>query len=208
MAYYDVDDLIASGQVEISGWGPTGSPGLVTSGQGGDDISSLLAAASGMGMGLEDELDFEDSQGVSGAAANPAMRAAVAQRMVDTGLIVQREKPTKAREFPLGFESATTIAPTATGVITSRPQIPFRGERLIVPSDIAGSFTILDLRVGKNSQFTSSGAVPARTFQENAVGIRLRLDTAQISQDVTISVQNIGGAPQTFRASIIGSAIE
>lgn len=147
---------------------------------------------------------------ISGAAgqANPAMKAAMAQRMVADGLIVQRERPTKAREFPLGFESPTTIAPGATATITSRPQIPFRGERLIVPSDIAGSFSILDLRVGKNSQFTSSGAVPARTFQENAVGIRLQLDTAQISQDVTLSVQNIGGAPQTFRASIIGSAVE
>lgn len=205
MAYYDVDQLIASGQIDIAGWAPQGNPGLVTAGN--DDLSQLLAAAAGMGL---DELDAMDRAGVGAApaSASPAMQQAIAQRMVADGLIVQRERPTKAREFPLGFESPTTIAPGATATITSRPQIPFKGARLIVPSDIAGSFSILDLRVGKNSQFTSSGAVPARTFQENAVGIRLSLDTAQISQDVTLQVQNIGGAPQTFRASIIGSAVE
>ena len=208
MAYYDVEDMIAAGQIEISGqagWAPTGAPGLVTS--GADDLSQLLAAAAGMQGGM-DELTALDAQGVAGAAATPAMQQAIAQRVVNSGLMVTREKPTKAREFPLGFESPLAVPAGNTATITSRPQIPFRGERLIVPSDIAGSFSILDLRVGKNSQFTSSGAVPARTFQENAVGIRLMLDTAQISQDVTLSVQNVGGAPQTFRAALIGSAVE
>lgn len=204
MAYYDIDDMISSGQLEISGWAPQGNPSLVTSGD--EDLSALLAAAAGMSG--PDELDAQDAMGVAGAAASPAMKNAIAQRMVQNGLMVQRERPTKAREFPLGFESPTTVAAGATATITSRPQIPFRGERLIIPSDIAGSFSILDLRVGKNSQFTSSGAVPGRTFQENSVGIRLQLDTAQISQDVTLSVQNVGGAPQTFRAALIGSAVE
>lgn len=209
MTYYDIDQLVASGYLNIAGWAPQGAPGLVTA--GGNQLGRLLGAA-GMGM---DELDSLDALSISGqdpvaaqGGMNPMLQQAIAQRMVQQGLVVQRERPTKAREFPLGFESPTTIAPGATATITSRPQIPFRGERLIIPSDIAGSFSVLDLRVGKNSQFTSSGAVPARTFQENAVGIRLHLDTAQISQDVTLSVQNIGGAPQTFRASLIGSAVE
>lgn len=208
MAYYDIEDMIAAGQIEISGqagWAPAGPPALVTS--GADDLSQLLAAAAGMN-GV-DELDGLDRQGIAGAgAASPAMQNAIAQRVVNSGLMVTRERPTKAREFPLGFESPLAVPNGNTATITSRPQIPFRGERLIVPSDIAGSFSILDLRVGKNSQFTSSGAVPARTFQENAVGIRLMLDTAQISQDVTLSVQNVGGAPQVFRAALIGSAVE
>lgn len=206
---YDIDDMIAAGQIEISGnagWAPTGTPQLVTS--GADDLSALLAAAAGFGGG-GDELDgISAGAGNSSRQMNPAMQNAIAQRMVNSGLMVTREKPTKAREFPLGFESPLAVPNGNTATITSRPQIPFRGERLIVPSDIAGSFSILDLRVGKNSQFTSSGAVPARTFQENAVGIRLMLDTAQISQDVTLSVQNVGGAPQTFRAALIGSAVE
>lgn len=208
MAVYE--DLLraASGMYSISGFNPQQS--LVTA--GASNLSDLLAAAAGM-----DELSREHylaRSAISGAAAaanpamTPAMQAAVAQRMVNSGLVVTQTQPTRAREFPLGFESSIPVNPGQTASITSRPQVPFRGERLIVPSDIAGSFTLLDLRVGKNSQFSSSGAVPARTFQENAVGIRLQLDTAQISQDITINVQNIGGAPQTFRASLIGSALD
>jgi len=207
------NDLLgaATGLFQISGQGPS----LVTA--GAQNLSDLLAAAAGM-----DELSREHyaprmafsgaEQALAQARQNPALaqqlQAAMAQRMVNQGLMVTQTQPTKAREFPLGFESPAPVGPGATSSITSRPQVPFRGERLIVPSDIAGSFTLLDLRVGKNSQFSSSGAVPARTFQENAVGIRLQLDTAQISQDITINVQNIGGAPQTFRASLIGSALD
>lgn len=67
MAFYDVDDLIASGQIDIAGWAPTGNPGLVTA--GADDLSSLLAAAAGMGM---DELDGLDAAGCPASAARPA----------------------------------------------------------------------------------------------------------------------------------------
>jgi hypothetical protein len=200
---YDQLLQAASGYYSIAGWQPQAAPQLVTY-SGRENLNDLLALAG------VDELEMEHA--LSGVAAtpspNPAMQQAIAQRLVNSGLMVSRERPTKAREFPLGFESSIAVPAGNTATITSRPQVPFRGERLIVPSDIAGSFVLLDLRVGKNSQFTSTGAVPARTFQENAVGIRLSLDTAQISQDISISVQNIGGAPQTFRASIIGSAVE
>lgn len=199
--YYDIDNLLASGQLSISGWQPAGNPGLVVGHQNGD-LATLLRSA---GM---DELTRESIVGAAPTPASQAMQAAVAQKLVQQGLVVQSERPTKAREFPLGFESAAPIAPGAAATITSRPQIPFRAQRLVVPSDIAGSFSILDLRVGKNSQFTSAGAVPGRTFQENAVAVGLRCDTAQISQDVTLQVQNIGGAPQTFRAAVIGAAVE
>ena len=44
--------------------------------------------------------------------------------------------------------------------------------------------------------------------EENAVGVCLKGDTAQISMDVTISVTNISGAAATFRAAVIGPAVE
>jgi hypothetical protein len=199
-----LEDLLAasSGMIAISGMGnvPGSYPQLVQAGYQptlADMLrQSQLATAGG----------FSHVGADMPADAN-ALQQAMAQRMVHSGLVVTQQRPTRARQYPLGFESAP-VNPGATAVITSRPQVPFRGERLTVPSDIAGSFTILDLRVGKNSQFTSAGAVPARGFQENATEIRLQMDTAQISQDITISVQNIGGAPQTFRAMLVGSAVE
>ena len=53
---------------------------------------------------------------------------------------------------------------------------------------------INDLKVGNRSQFVSSGPIPAQAFTEAGVGITLRMDTAQESQDIVISVQNIAVA--------------
>ena len=114
---YDIDDILASGQVEISGWAPTGVPQLVSAGAHDANLANLLSAAAGIGM--RSELDALDAAGVAGlagaaapAAASPAAIAnAIAQKRVADSLLVTQQRPTKAREFPLGFESPTTIAP-------------------------------------------------------------------------------------------------
>lgn len=135
-------------------------------------------------------------------------RAAMAQILAKKGLVLREEQPTHSRVFPLGFESSAAIASGASATITSRPQVIFKGQRLVVPSDVAGSFVLDDVKVGKDSQFVAEGSIPARVLQENAVDVGFELDTAQISQDISISVTNIGGAPATFRAALIGQAAE
>ena len=65
-----------------------------------------------------------------------------------------------------------------------------------------------DLKIGKNSQFAATGAVPARMFQEDATRNYFGFDTAQVSQDVTLVVTNISGVAQRFRASVVGRAVE
>ncbi len=142
------------------------------------------------------------------AAYNNAMTNAIAERRAMAGALLHESTPTKAREYPLGFASADTIAAGASSRITTRPQVPFRLDRLVVPSDIAGLFTIDDVKVGKNSQFAAEGAVPARVFQENSVGVCLKGDTAQISMDITLNVTNISGGASRFRAAVIGPAVE
>lgn len=147
------------------------------------------------------------------AAKKAAMQRKIAanfQRRQMPGRAVEY-KPFKARvvrEYVLGFDSLVTIAPGATLELTRRPQVPFRVDRLVVPSDIAGFFQIGDFKVGKNSQFAASGGVPARVFAENAVGVSLGLDTASISQDLVITVTNQSAAPQRFTCATIGTAVE
>lgn len=122
---------------------------------------------------------------------------------------IVQSRPTVAREYPLGFDSGTPgVGPGATATITTRPQLPFRGNRLVVPSDIGGNFLIHDLKIGNRSQFVANGAVPARTFSEQGVGVSLSLDTAMVSQDVTLVVENTSGGPVRFTASLIGVAME
>jgi hypothetical protein len=137
-----------------------------------------------------------------------AMQNALAERRANAGALLSTQGPTKAREYPMGLESAAPVGAGGSANVTSRPQVPFRVDRVVVPSDIAGLFVLTDLKVGKNSQFVSEQPVPARIFQENGVGVTLKGDTAQISQNVTMAVMNISGAASMFRAAVIGPAVE
>ena len=115
----------------------------------------------------------------------------------------------KARQTPLGFPTTPFLAgPNTTAPVNAVTQVLFRGRRLVIPSDIAGSFRVNDLKVGKNSQFTSSGPVPGRVFTERAVGVDLSLDTAQISQTISLNVTNTSVGPLTFNAALIGDSLE
>lgn len=132
----------------------------------------------------------------------------MAMALAHNKAMLRTRGPTKARYFPLGVP-ATTIAAGLASTITVRPQVPFRPQRFIVPSDIAGAFTIGDIRVGKNSQFVTADAVPARAFQEDAsTGIEFGFDTAQVSQDISVVANNISAAQQVFRAIFMGQAVE
>jgi hypothetical protein len=196
----------------------------------GDDMAAFLDGDdSGDDMGRMDfvgELEGDDFGDDSGAFAHvlgrwpfkkkrgsarqqlmAARAAAIAQRRVQDGAILQDTNPTKSREYILGFDS--TSVPGATSAnITKRPQVIFRPERVIIPSSVGVDFQVLDIKVGKNSQFSASGEVPAVVFAETAFGVRLKMDTAQVSMDVTISVRNTNAAQRNFTAAIIGPAVE
>jgi len=164
----------------------------------GDDIEQLLHAA-----------------GAEAAAAGPSKIQRLAQKLrlareIDPRAVTVMDRPaTRRREYPLGFESAAEVALNGTALVRATPQISFRGERLVVPSDISLFFSIDDIIVGKNSQLVSDGPIPASTFSEVAVGVRLNLDTANIGNTITMRVRNVGSAdPIFFRASIIGTGVE
>lgn len=129
-------------------------------------------------------------------------------------LIVREQAYTKARDFPLGFLSGppplgTPVAAAATTDVTAQPQRPFKVERLVIPSDIAGFFQINNVSVGADSQFVAVGQpVPGRTWQENSVGTSLKGDTAQISMTISINITNFSLAPVVFRCCILGPAVE
>ena len=120
------------------------------------------------------------------------------------------ERPLRdIREYPLGFfQSGIGVCTGAIDVI-SRPQIVFRGERLVIPSGTtASSFSLIDVKVGNRSQLANSTAVPAQTFTEVSVGVRLALDTATVAMDIALVVENITSDNQTFQAALIGTAAQ
>jgi hypothetical protein len=136
-----------------------------------------------------------------------ARAAALSQRRVQEGAILRDVNPTKAREYILGFDS-TAVPGSTSANITKRPQVIFRPERVVIPSAVGVDFQVVDIKVGKNSQFSASGEVPAVVFAETSFGVRLKMDTCQVSMDVTISVRNTNAAQRNFTAAIIGPAVE
>lgn len=136
-----------------------------------------------------------------------ARAAALASRRVQEGAILRDVNPTKAREYILGFDS-TAVPGSTSANITKRPQVIFRPERVVIPASVGVDFQVVDIKVGKNSQFSASGEVPAVVFSETSFGVRMKMDTCQVSMDVTISVRNTNAAQRNFTAAIIGPAVE
>lgn len=183
-----------------------------------DELDSLDRGRHGTGatLAIGDEIErLMSAAGADSAMPSKLQRLAQTMRMareVDPRAVSVVDRPaTRRREYPLGFESVTPGGIAGLGgteVVRADPQISFRGERFVVPSDISLFFSIEDIIIGKNSQFVSSGPVPASTFSEVAVGVRLNLDTANVGNLISIRVRNIGPDPLIFRATLIGTGVE
>ena len=161
------------------------------------------------------EVDGDDSGAFVGAASAKSQRNAqkramardLMARRVRSGALLRSVPPRNAREYALGLGS-TSVAGNSSANINVQPQVIFRPERLVVPSNLAMDFLITDIKVGKNSQLVSTGALPAVMFTENAFGVRLKMDTAQISMFVTVSVTNQNPAARNFQGGLVGPAVE
>lgn len=141
------------------------------------------------------------------AARNAAMKNALLRKRIGAGALLRSLAPRSAREYVIGLGS-TAIPAGASANIGVQPQVLFRPERIVIPSTIAADFLITDIKVGKNSQLVAPGAIPAIVFAENAFGVRLKMDTSQIAQFVTLSITNQNAAARNFQGAIIGPAVE
>lgn len=160
----------------------------------------------------DDDLDalLGDDMEIGARRRRAPARRQAPQRQMQTrsGTVLRQTQPSKSREYVLGFDTVSTVAAASTANATAQPQVIFRPERLVVSGAIAASFLINDFKVGKNSQFAASGAVPADAFGPNAFGVRLKCDTAQISNTLTLNVSNISGGALRFTAALFGEAVE
>ena len=175
----------------------------------GDDIPGHTTA---FGDDLEGAfVGQDDIIGAAIAARRRRKKAAASQALmrkrVAAGALLRGVPPRQSREYALGLGS-TSVAGNSSANINVQPQVIFRPERLVVPSNLAIDFLITDIKVGKNSQLVSTGALPAVMFTEVAFGVRLKMDTAQISMFVTVSVTNQNPAARNFQGGIVGPAVE
>ena len=172
---------------------------------------------------MGDEADGDDSgddsgayQYVQGSDIGAAKRRhkgqslqqqAILKKRIASGALLRNLAPRSAREFIIGL-GITAIPGNGSAQIGVQPQVIFRPERIVIPSNIAVDFMITDVKVGKDSQLVSPGAIPAVVFVENAFGVRLKMDTAQIAQFITLLVNNTNAQPRNFSGAIIGPAVQ
>ena len=145
------------------------------------------------------------AQRVQSAAAKKAFVQQLALR--GNGAAVVTRGPSKSRKYAQGF-CPTVINAGATVNIIVQPQVTFKGKRLFIPSDFAGAILVNDLKIGNTSQLPSSNPLPGRAFTEFAVGVEQDFDTAQISQQISLSVTNTSGAAVTFTAMLNGIVVQ
>ncbi len=144
--------------------------------------------------------------GQLGPRAPGAAYATMGGRSMAPHVAVRKEET--LREYPLGFYQAA-VAASAVAIVTSRPQVLFRGERLVIAASVSANFLIIDLKVGKNSQLANSNQIPAEVFDQTSVGVRLHFDTAVVAQDIDLIVQNSDSVDaHDFKAAILGTAVE
>lgn len=128
-------------------------------------------------------------------------------------LVGPEPKPLTVRSYPLGFFQPCVPA-GATVIVTSRPQVIFRPRRLMVPTrmgsdEVAAHFSIIDIRIGRNSQFVTAEELPATVFSENSTESSMSLDTANIGHDISITIRNNDPKiTHDFRATMFGASVE
>lgn len=161
---------------------------------GDSDIDAIFGAIDLVGQGRASPAEARHALEQHLAGKNATM-------VVDT-------EPQNSRIYPLGFTITSIAASGGTASLSSQPQILFRPERFVVPSDIAGALTVQNITVGQASQLAAKFPLPARAYSEQGVAVDMHLDTADISQFVQLDLTNNSSHAVSFSALFIGRTVK
>lgn len=170
----------------------------------GDDMSFLNSLVSGDLDALISGDGTSEIIGANPRNKNAGKKQALKQlAMRSAGAVIKRGLD-RRRRYPLGVVP-TSISAGDTEVIPTTPQNLFRPERLVVPSDIAFDVGITDVKVGNQSQFVETSEVPGTLFSEVAINTGVTFDTAEIGNQISISVRNKSLSDVEFTAGFVGT---
>lgn len=147
--------------------------------------------------------------GLMAALRGPLFPAAPPSQLVPPGQPGPRVVDVPAGPVGLALipmNSAGTVAPGATAVITVQPQSIFKPYRMTVDPVIAAFFLIQNLQVGTVPLFDAPGAVPASNFPPNLQQGNLKKVTATPGIALTMSVTNRDGVAHPFFSTMFGEA--
>lgn len=105
----------------------------------------------------------------------------------------------------LGLGSATIPGSNGIGQLQTVVQKPIQISRLILSGESGWeAIQILDIKIGVDSQFTSTDGAPAAMFGPTAVGAGVQFRPAQTGVTVTITLRNPTANPLTISGSALG----
>lgn len=148
-------------------------------------------------------------QPVIGAAISQGIAQAMAEaRKIDPNavMVAPRERDQRRRQV-IGHEPVT-VAGGATAQVELKPQQLFRVERIFIPSEIASSFRLRDIRVGNQSQLLQAGSLPAQAFTEVSIDSYVDFDTADIGNTITLEFTNKTNEEKVFSSMLAGTVVK
>jgi hypothetical protein len=177
-----------------------GAIGYDLIGEDDDDDDAVLEALSVSGMGNSELIGAVKK--IKKAKAKKKAKTALAKiASKNSGAVIQRDM-NRRRRYPLGIVPTSV---TTTGNIPAAPQNLFRPERCVIPSDVAFDFGVSDIKVGNTSQFVQNVEVPAALFSEVAINTGVYFDTAEVGNQMSVSVRCKTGVATEFSGAFVGS---
>jgi hypothetical protein len=135
---------------------------------------------------------------------------ATALLFAERELDAKKTRTASPHEMVIGL-GVTKVDGQSSANIIVQPQCQclFRPERLEIPPEVAPDFLLTDIKVGKNSQLCSVGAIPMSVFLTHRHEyLKVKMDVAQPSMFVTVSVTNLNAYSRHFIGAIIGHQLE
>jgi hypothetical protein len=165
----------------------------------------------------EDEMDAEGLATMGAARARPRLIKVPTPRWMRGTTSQGVSRPQEELDY-LPFTPLTLDDVAPSGFILSRPQRPFRGERLVLAAFSAtvvapADAVVIDpaIYVGATQVGASQGATPIATFAATAFGIRLSFPPAGQGTDMKVFLRLVGpigvGNSITITGTIIGRAM-
>lgn len=166
----------------------------------GDLIGEIIDDEIGARAGRARRLARRASRRARRAARTARRAASATPRTVGNKLLAGDQ-----RADILGLGSATIPGSNGIGQLQTVVQKPIQISRLILSGESGWeALQILDIKIGVDSQFTSTDGAPAAMFGPTAVDAGVQFRPAQTGVTVTVTVRNPTANPITLSGSALG----
>jgi hypothetical protein len=177
----------------------------LVSGDDDEDVSGDMSGA----VGIDEIIGIDEIVGALRRGGRGSTLSKLAKLKAAGGVGVRSQVRDKMRVQPSPWVPLAILA-SATSTVTVQPQRLIQILSLMVPSALQTLFDIDDIRVGQQTQFITTGRVPAACFSEVANGDRskVKFDSADVGNTVAIDFVNLDAVnTQTIRGTLFAVAV-